>query len=372
MLNLQLICIKHKRSTYLYAMNPLRLFLLPISLIYAIITWLRNFLYDHSILKSFEPSIPVISVGNLTVGGTGKTPHCEYLLDFLGKQGFKVAYISRGYGRKSKGFRWVTKDMTALEAGDEAVQVATKFPGIPVAVCENRPQGIQILLKQYPEIEVIILDDAFQHRKIKPAINILLTEMARPYSTDYLLPVGGLRESAAGASRADIIIVTKTTPVLPLLMKKHLLNTLALRPQQYTFFTYYDYSEFIPVSSTKSCQPRQINHIYLITGIENPMPLYEFLTRKGLTVHIKAFPDHHYFSTYEISQMIDEFESIPGKKKIILTTEKDLARMDIDLIETLCNYPFFKIAVSIRFHEEQQEMFNQLITDKIRNFRSNS
>lgn len=354
-------------------MNSLRLLLLPISLIYTIITWLRNFLYDHNIFKSFAPPVPVISVGNLAVGGTGKTPHCEYLLDFLGKQGFKAAYISRGYGRKSKGFRWVTQDALALEAGDEAVQVATKFPDIPVAVCENRPRGIQILLEKYPEIEVIILDDAFQHRKIKPTINILLTEMARPYSNDYLLPVGRLRESAAGARRADIIIVTKTTPVLPLLMKKYLLNTLAPRPQQFTFFTYYDYSEFIPVSGAKkSCQPWQINHIFLITGIENPMPLYEFLTRKGLTVHLKAFPDHHYFSSYEISQMIDEFESIPGKKKIILTTEKDLARMDKDLTETLCNYPFFKIAVSVRFHEDQQDAFNQFIIDKIKNFRSNS
>ncbi|MGC8865057.1 MAG: tetraacyldisaccharide 4'-kinase [Bacteroidales bacterium] len=354
-------------------MNPLRLLLLPFSLIYAIITWFRNFLYDQKIFKTIQSQVPVISVGNLSVGGTGKTPHCEYLLQFLHKQGFNVAYLSRGYGRKSRGFRWVNKESSALEAGDEAVQIASKFLEVQVAVCENRALGIHHILEKYPDTDVIILDDAFQHRRIKPAINILLTEMTRPYSHDYLLPVGRLRESATGAHRADIIIVTKTTPVLPLLMKKYLLDTLTPLPHQHIFFTYYEYSEFIPVIANRNnCQPKQINHILLLTGIENPMPLREFLTNKGFLVNLKAFSDHHYFTTYELSRLLDEFESIPGRKKIILTTEKDLARMDNELIESLCNYPFYKIVVSIRFHEEQQEIFNQLILSKISNFHSNT
>lgn len=350
-------------------MNPLRLFLLPFSLIFAVITWFRNWLYDHKILKSYQPEIPVISVGNLSVGGTGKTPHCEFLIQLLSEQGFHVAYLSRGYGRKSKGFRWAHKDSTAFEVGDEAVQVASKFPKTAVAVCKNRITGIKTIREERPEINVIVLDDAFQHRKINPTINILLTDIARLYSKDFLLPVGRLRESSSGAKRADIIIITKTPPILPILLKKYIIETISPRPSQQTLFSYYEYSELIPITKNESpCRISSINHIVLFAGIENPLPLRDYLAQKGFTVHLKAYPDHHFFTPYEIARITEEYKAIPGKKKIILTTEKDLARMDKDLIETLAQYAFYKISIRVRFHENKEKELEQLIIKKIRSF----
>jgi len=352
-------------------MNPLRLFLLPLSLIFAVITWFRNWLYDKKMLKTYQPEIPVISVGNLSVGGTGKTPHCEFLIQLLSKHGFHVAYLSRGYGRKTRGFRWVHKDSPAIEIGDEAAQVAYKFPEIKVAVCENRVIGIKTIIEKHPEIDAIVLDDAYQYRKILPSINILLTDMARLYSKDFLLPFGRLRESSSGAKRADIIIVTKTPPVLPILLKKYILETLSPKPYQQTFFSFYEYSELMPIAESQaSCRIPSINHVVLISGIDNPFPLRDHLAQKGLNVHLKAFGDHHYFTTYEIAQIIEEYNAIPGKKKIILTTEKDLARMDEDLIQTLCQYPFYKISIRVRFHEDQESKLEKLIMSKINRFSS--
>lgn len=348
-------------------MNPLRLLLIPFSIIYFVIAWFRNWLYDHNIFKTYKPEIPIISVGNISIGGTGKTPHCEFLIQYLTEHGFHVAYLSRGYRRKTKGFRWVRDNSLATEVGDEAVQVASKFPALCVAVCENRVIGIKTIKSEYPEINVIILDDAFQHRKIKPTLNILLTDMARLYTHDYLLPLGNLRESIAGVKRADIIIITKTPAFFPVLLKKYLLKTLLPKPHQKTFFTFYEYSDFIPVHESQSkCRSQALNHIFLLTGIENPLPLSEYLQQKGFSVYMKAFPDHHFFSSYEIASLINEFEAIPGKKKIILTTEKDLARMDEDLIQSLCQYPFYKIAVQVRFHESQEKEFLQLVINKIK------
>jgi tetraacyldisaccharide 4'-kinase len=350
-------------------MNPLRLLLLPFSFIYSVITWFRNWLYDHNLLKTYKPEVPIISVGNISVGGTGKTPHCEFLIQVLTEHGFHVAYLSRGYGRKTKGFRWVRNNSLATEVGDEAVQVASKFPAIHVAVCENRSTGIKTIKSAYPDINVVILDDAFQHRKIKPTLNILLTDMARLYTQDYLLPFGKLRESSAGAKRADLIIITKTPTVFPVLLKKYLQKTISPKPYQRTFFTFYEYSDFIPVQESQSkCRSQAINHIFLLAGIENPLPLSEYLEQKGFFVHLKTYPDHHFFSSYEIASLINEFEAIPGKKKIILTTEKDLARMDEDLIHSLSQYPFYKIAVRVRFHESQEEEFIKFVINKIKEY----
>ena len=348
-------------------MNPLSLLLLPFSIIYALITALRNWLYDKNFLKSYKPQIPVISVGNLSVGGTGKTPHCEFLIQLLSEHGYQVAYLSRGYKRKTKGFRWVTHNATALEVGDEAIQVASKFPKIHVAVCENRLKGIENIIKEFPETHAIVLDDAFQYRRIEPTINVLLTEMTRLYSHDFVLPAGRLRECKSGAKRADIIIVTKTHTVLPILLKKYIYTELSPLYHQQIFFTYYIYSEFIPIGKrTTSCRINSLNHIFLLTGIENHIPLVEYLSQKGYTVHVKAYPDHHFFTTFEIAKFIEDYQAFPGKKKIILTTEKDLARLDEEHKETLTEYPFYKISVKIGFHEEKQSVFENLILDKLR------
>ena len=298
--------------------------LLPFSYIYALVTDCRNWLFDHGWLQEREFRTPTICLGNLSVGGTGKTPFTEFLADWLQTEGKTIATLSRGYGRKTKGYRLVTNAQTAEEVGDEPLQMFRHFSGkIAVAVCEDRCKGIETLEAEiHPDI--ILLDDAFQHRYVKPTVRILLTDFSRPYFQDEVLPAGRLREGRKGARRADIIVVTKCPENLSKAAAEDFIQRLELQPDQRVFFSSIYYKE-LPVESAELRK----KSLSLLTGIANPSPLIDYFRKMGVTFqqHLR-FRDHHRFVPTDIQKI----EMAAQQSDYIVTTAKDFARLkDSDL-----------------------------------------
>ncbi|HAL65273.1 MAG TPA: tetraacyldisaccharide 4'-kinase [Bacteroidales bacterium] len=344
-----------------------RLLLLPFALIYGFITSIRNFLYNIGILKSYTFNIPVISVGNLCMGGTGKTPHCEFLIQNLSNK-YSLAYLSRGYKRQSKGVQIIKPDDDVQKAGDEALQIKRKFSHVVVAVCRNRVEGIHKILEDFPQTQIIILDDAYQYRSIKPSFNILLSNFYHLYTKDYLLPMGRLRESRRGYKRADAIIITKTNKVFPLMLKNIIIKELKPLPHQNVFFSYFKYSGFIPAFESKSYRKNQkINKILLFTGIAEPNPLIDHLKSNNLQVEHIAYADHHAYTKDDVIKIIQSYENILGVHKIILTTEKDLMRIkdNEELVSILSSYPVYYIQIEVKFHFKEEQKFLSLISKMI-------
>ncbi|MDX1762091.1 MAG: tetraacyldisaccharide 4'-kinase [Christiangramia sp.] len=327
--------------------NPRKL-LFPFSVVYHTVTGLRNKLYDLDILKSTSYDIPVIAVGNLNMGGTGKSPMIEYLLGNLRKNN-KVATLSRGYKRESKGFQFVESSDPATKSGDEPLQFKNKFPEVLVAVDANRREGISEILQFSPD--VILLDDAFQHRKVKAGIYILLTAYGDLYIDDFLLPAGNLRESSSGAERAEIIIVTKCPADLNETEMEEIRKRLKPNANQQVFFTSIKYSE--KVLSEKEAMPlSQVNSDFvLVTGIANPAPLIQHLKRKGIDLKHYKFPDHHSFSDNEINLL--------NKEKKILTTEKDFMRLK----DKLPAEKIYYLPIEVHFLNNGEKRFQQKIED---------
>ncbi|MBW1657801.1 tetraacyldisaccharide 4'-kinase [Flavobacterium quisquiliarum] len=314
-------------------MNILRKILFPFAVLYGFITSIRNFLFDKGILKSTSFDLPVIAVGNLSVGGTGKTPQIEYLIRLLADK-YKVATLSRGYKRKSEGFVLADKNSNAEILGDEPFQFYQKFPNVMVAVDANRTNGIQQLLSQNEKSEVILLDDAYQHRKVKAGFYILLTAYDDLYADDFMLPTGNLRESRSGAERANVIVITKCPKVLSEEKQAEIRLKLKLNCSQQIFFTFIDYDEEIYGSKEKI----EVDEIkseakLLLAGIAKPKPFFDFL--KNENDECLTFPDHHHFSD-------DDLETILAKAngKKIITTEKDYVRLkDSKLVSQLYYLP---------------------------------
>lgn len=297
-------------------MNLLRKLLFPFSLLYGGITALRNFLYNKGFLKSKAYKLPVICVGNLSMGGTGKTPMIELLVSFL-KEDFKIGVLSRGYKRKTTGFKEVDKESSVEEVGDEPLQFKRKFPEISVAVCEDRQKGIEQLSDA---ADVILLDDAFQHRKVRASLSILLTSYSNLYSTDYVFPVGNLREPKWGAKRADLIVITKCPENMHASNMEVIKRKLNPEPHQEVYFSKIGYAAEIQNGMTsKPLNYLKANKFLLVTGIAKPKPLIEYLKLMGLEFEAKSFPDHHNFSTSELELL--------QRHQLILTTEKDYMRL---------------------------------------------
>lgn len=301
-------------------MNYLRKILFPFALIYGLVTGLRNFLFDKNILKSHSFDLPVIAVGNLSVGGTGKTPQIEYLIRLLSDR-FRVATLSRGYKRKSEGFVLADSNSNAKILGDEPFQYFQKFPNIQVAVDANRSNGINQLLNQSSKPEIILLDDAYQHRKVKADLYILLTAYNDLYTDDYLLPMGNLRESRSGARRSKIVIVTKCPQTISEDEKAKIKFKLNLQPHQQLFFTTINYDDFVysEVSKLSVIEIKKTEKV-LIAGIAKPEPFFNFL-KKDNDIVLK-FPDHHHFSSTDIAEIKSKVQN-----KLIITTEKDFVRL---------------------------------------------
>ncbi|SKB66806.1 lipid-A-disaccharide kinase [Salegentibacter holothuriorum] len=298
-------------------MKILRKMLIPFALLYGFITWSRNLLYNAGILKSKAYDFPVICVGNLNAGGTGKSPMIEFLLKFL-LPDFKVATLSRGYKRSTKGYKLLSGKESAAEVGDEPLQFKRKFNKAMVAVDADRQNGISKLLQERPEI--ILLDDAFQHRKVKAGLNILLTAYSDLYVNDIMLPTGNLREPTVGAERAKIVVVTKCPPKLTEQERETIRGKLRLQNYQQLYFSFINYAEEIISEKTKTkLSSLKDKKFTLVTGIANPKPLVGYLKIKGLNFNHRLFKDHHNFTEAEIEQLT--------KESLILTTEKDYVRL---------------------------------------------
>ena len=353
---------------YVYIENNLmRNLLAPLSWLYAIALHIRHKLFDWGLLKSQSFSVPTICVGNLALGGTGKTPHTEYLIRLL-KDKANVAVLSRGYGRKSKGYILADENTSYEQIGDEPLLYHTKFDGINVAVDENRCDGVKKLMQLENAPEVILLDDAYQHRQIKPGLNILLTEYYNLYKKDMLVPAGKLRDVKSAAKRADIIIVTKSPRVLLPYDKRDVVNIIDAKPYQKVFFTYIAFQELKPVNQmAKETLLQNVKSIYLFCGIANPYPLEDHLKRKFNTLITNYYDDHHCFNDSDIDVILDGYNSVIGKNKIIVTTEKDLMRLtSSSYINRFDNVPLFTIPIEVRFNDANEEnLFNNLILEYV-------
>lgn len=303
----------------------IRFLLYPFALIYGVVVWLRNRLYDSGFSSSIEFSIPVICVGNLSVGGTGKTPHVEYLLRLL-QYRYRVATMSRGYKRSTQGFVLADDQSNALRIGDEPMQYHIAFPEVAVSVAEERMTGIPLLLQRRPDVEVVILDDAFQHRSVKAGLNILITDFARPFYSDYILPYGRLREGRAAYKRAHVIIVSKCPAGLDRRMAESMIQKIAPQQGQHVFFSTILYGtpyELLGRAQEKIAR----KNIVLVCCIARPEPLIAHLKTFARDVHVLAYPDHHYFLSRDLEEIRQAYEGWPVTDKIIVTTEKDATRL---------------------------------------------
>ncbi len=339
------------------------------------VTSLRNELFDLKILSSREFDIPVISIGNITVGGTGKTPHTEYIANLL-KSNFKVATLSRGYKRKTRGFYIVEATSKVKQVGDEPLQMKLKYNELTVAVDANRVRGIEKLLALPLKPQVILLDDAFQHRYVTPGINILLTDYNHLITKDSLLPYGRLREFASNKSRATIVIVTKCPPELKPIDERIITKELEIRPYQNLYFSKIDYGKLIPVFpadvSLKSVELMEGLSVLMVTGIANPSTLKDFLMRGSHDIHEMNFPDHHQYSTKDLARITTKFESFSTKRKVIVTTEKDMVRFrDFEAVSEIIRKNMYYIPLKVSFLNNAGKEFDQKILKYVSENKSN-
>ncbi len=350
----------------------LRFLAAPLAALFGIGVEVRLMLYRSGILKRTEFSIPTIGVGNLSVGGAGKTPHTEYLIRLL-REYFPVGTLSRGYGRKTTGFRYVRGEDSAEEVGDEPLQLKRKFADVAVCVGEDRVFGVSTLLQYAPETQTVILDDAFQHLAVKPSLSLLLTEYDRPFWRDSLLPVGRLREWATGAERADAIIVTKCPNVLAQADRSRLLQELDPLPRQRVFFSTYGYGDpWLVLDPRYTTQLSREYDVLLITAIARVDYLLEYLRTQVAGVHEISFTDHHEFTKRELGRMTRLFKEIENPKKVILTTEKDAMRLyghEAYLREQ--DLPLFALPAMVQFVPEAPGRgFDEYIRHALLEFRS--
>ncbi len=346
----------------------LRLLLFPFSILYGLVVFARNKLYDGGILKSVQFELPVICVGNLVVGGSGKSPVTEYLVHLLAD--YKIAILSRGYGRKTKGFILADQRATVETVGDEPMQFYNKFNKeavsglqVTVAVCEDRVYGIQQLKDQH---DLIILDDAYQHRAVKPGFNILLFEYHKLLTRQFLLPAGNLREAFSGYKRAQMLLVTKAPKALD---KQQEQQCTSKFPAKQLAFSTLKYDDLVSLyrRETKPCTALKPDvMVFLLTGIANPDPLVEHLSQFTTKMVHHEYPDHYQFGTADIEKLIKDYKRHPATEKIIITTEKDAQRLlNAVLQKLLLNLPVFYLPVKIDLRGGDKVTFDQKILDYV-------
>ncbi|WP_304371676.1 tetraacyldisaccharide 4'-kinase [uncultured Duncaniella sp.] len=353
------------------------LLLYPISRLYGLGMAVRNRLFEQGILKQQEFKVPVVVVGNIAMGGTGKTPHVEYIIEALmGK--YNIGVLSRGYKRATKGFVLATQQSRPEDIGDESYQIYRKFgPEITVAVCEKRVEGINRMLEINPKINLVLLDDAFQHRYVKPSVSIVLTEHNRPVFKDSLLPYGRLREPRGALNRADIVVVTKCPPEMKPMQYRIFEENLNLFPFQKLYFSRYNYGHLVPVFPDQAESTPSLDTLapgtplLVVTGVANPKPFARFLRRRKAKVKLKRFSDHHNFTAADMDEIEREFNALPGEDKFIVTTEKDAVR--------LFNNPYFPhalkakvfyVPIKVGFIDRSNEVpFEQCVEKTIRDSR---
>jgi tetraacyldisaccharide 4'-kinase len=343
----------------------LRLLLLPFNLPYFLVVLLRNKLFDWGLLKSYAFDMPIICVGNLQVGGSGKTPTTEYIAHLL--KDYKVAILSRGYGRKTKGFIVADDSASADTIGDEPLQYYNKLKNVTVAVCEDRVAGVEQLKQNH---QVILLDDAFQHRRLKAGLNILLFEQNKLQRFQFLMPAGNLRENYGAVGRSQLVLITKASKGLTQSAKQLILKKLPVQRQVCAFSSIaylplrglYDEVELSP-------QPKA-EYVFLLTGIANTEPLKDHLQTQYANLINFEFPDHHRFDVVEIAALAKAFEGHPSSTKIIITTEKDRQRlMAAEFKELLLNLPIYYLPITFELDADDKQKFDQKIIDYVAGFR---
>jgi len=349
-----------------FFLRSFRVLLFPFALLYGLVVIIRNFLYDKKIMRSVKFNLPVICVGNVAMGGTGKSPMVEYLVELLHEK-FKIATLSRGYKRKTKGYALADESSTALEIGDEPMQFHVKFPGLPVAVGEERVVAIPQLLHDKPDTEAIILDDAFQHRAIEAGLNILLTEYNDLFVHDFFFPTGDLRDQRASSKRAEVVIVTKCEPGLSRDEREKIVTQLNLKNGQRIFFARIVYG--IPYHILdNSKKPISMNdEILLVYGIANPRQLKRYISDKTAAYEELSFSDHHIFSIDDLRDINKKFETLRTNNKFILTTEKDAVRL-LKFKDQLKNMPLYVLPVRHDFLFNEAGVFNESVINFIGNF----
>jgi tetraacyldisaccharide 4'-kinase len=347
-------------------MDVLRVILFPFACLYGLLMVMRGKFFDWKILPCQSFSVAVISVGNLSYGGTGKTPMVEYLIRLLGKNN-KVATLSRGYKRQTRGFVLATEKSTFEEIGDEPLQYKTKFKEAEVAVHENRIKGIYQLLNTFQELDVVLLDDAYQHRYVKPGYSILLTDFHKLYVNDYPLPAGTLREFRSGAKRADMIIVTKTPGVLSPITRRRITALIKPRIHQQLLFSYISYAKPVPIcKKNEGLLKDNYNTILLFSGVANSYPLQEHLQSMCQELHVMDFMDHHKYTRQDLEKIKSNFDNMFTRNKIIFTTEKDAMRLDKSVLrEVIKNMPIFYIPIKFKFHNGDNIIFDDQIREYV-------
>ena len=340
-----------------FIVKLLRYLLFPFSLLYALVLRIRNLFFDIGIFESTEFDIPIVAVGNLSVGGTGKTPQIEYFIRLL-QNDYNIAVLSRGYKRKSEGFVFANENTTVAEIGDEPFQFFQKFKKIKVVVDADRRNGIEKIKELAPSVNLILLDDAFQHRKVKAGFYTLLTAYDNRYTKDFVLPTGDLREARGGANRADAIIITKC-PKLSIEEQLEIISEIKPKQYQKVFFSAIAYDNYV-TSSTKKIDLDELkkHEVLLVTGIAKPKPLKEYLSQNGIEFNHLEYPDHHNFTEQDVSKIKSAFSKIENPKKIILTTEKDATRLSL-FIDNL-------YALGIRSDIQENVSFDTFVTEKIK------
>lgn len=348
----------HFKNLYL---RSFRLFLFPLAVLYGVVVYIRNILYDKNVIKSVVFNIPIISVGNLSVGGTGKSPMVDYIANLL-KSSYPVATLSRGYKRRTSGYVLANENSSAIEIGDEPMQFHMKHPDVAVSVGEKRIEAIPQLLYDRPDIKVIILDDAFQHREIKAGFNIVLTEYGNLYTRDLFLPTGDLRDQRASIKRAEMIVITKCPATLTEHEKYVLLKELDPLPHQHVFFTAIQYNTPYHIVTGEKLKLSRSMEVMLVCGIANPEPLTAYIHEKTKTYDALFFSDHHIFNIDDLHDIRERFEMLNEESRIILTTEKDAVRL-IKFKDKIADLPFYAIPISLQFLFDDEQEFCHILSE---------
>jgi tetraacyldisaccharide 4'-kinase len=348
-------------------LKSFRVLLLPFALLYWVAIAVRNWLYDKNILRSAAFGLPLICVGNLSVGGTGKSPMVEFLVGRL-KNRYKLATLSRGYKRKTKGYALANATTTAIDIGDEPLQFYRKFPDVPVAVGEERLVAIPQLLHDRPETGVIVLDDAFQHRAIKAGLNILLTDYGNLFTRDFYLPTGDLRDLRASYKRADIIVVTKCPEGLTAKEREEITREIHPLPHQKLFFAAIAYGVPYHIFSRDFRGLDEHTEVLLVTGIANPKPLKKYLEDRVQTYYMMHYNDHHIFSIDDWRDIVKRYKAIQAGQKILLTTEKDAMRLQ-KFEQEINGMPFYVLPIEHRFLFQQENEFLNTVVSFIEHFK---
>ena len=351
-----------------------KLLLYPFSWLYGLAVKVRNYLFDKQILvKSHAFEMPIIGIGNLSAGGTGKTPMAEYVLNLLLENGYKPALLSRGYKRSTKGFGIVKTYSDAGKVGDEPYQIKRKFPDAVVVVCEDRVEGVKKIQEEFDEVDVIVLDDSYQHRKLKTGFTILLSDFNKPFFNDKLLPVGMLREPQQGKERADVIIITKCAQHPNAQVKQDWITRINPAENQSVYFTCITYQSLIKVDFEGQEEERypieniKGYEILLFTGIANPKPLQEFLGSWDTTLDTVIFPDHHKFAIRDMELIRQRWESISTLNKLILTTEKDWRRLEnTPEVRALRDLPVYFLPIEVGWENQEKSSFDNKILTYVR------